>query len=142
MTTTSVPHQHGTRATYRLWRYGPIAIAIAAAATALVAATARAADVPLTIDGEQIPVAGFVTMTVLACSIGLLLAGALARWAPQPRATFVWAAVALTFASVILPLAADTDTATKVVLVTTHVVAGAIVIPAFARSLPPQRPDR
>ena len=142
MTTTSVPHQHGARATHSLWRYGPIAIAAAAAATALVAATARAADVPLTIDGEQIPVAGFVTMTVLACSIGLLLAGGLARWAPQPRATFVWAAVALTFASVILPLAADTDTATKVVLVTTHVVAGAIVIPVFARSLPPRRPNR
>ena len=77
MTTTSVPHQHGARATHSLWRYGPIAIAAAAAATALVAATARAADVPLTIDGEQIPVAGVVTMTVLACSIGLLLAGAL-----------------------------------------------------------------
>ena len=95
MTTTSVPRRHGRRATRGLWRPGPIAI-VTAAATALVAATARAADVPLTIDGEQIPVAGVVTMTVLACSIGLLLAGALARWAPRPRATFTWVAVALT----------------------------------------------
>jgi hypothetical protein len=141
MTTTSVPHQHGARATHSLWRYGPIAIAAAAAATALVAATARAADVPLTIDGEQIPVAGFVTNTVLACSIGLLLAGALGRWAPRPRATFTWAAVALTVASFIPSLTADTDTATKVVLVTSHVVAAAIVIPVFARSLPPRRPN-
>ena len=95
---------------------------------------------PLTIDGEQIPVAGFVTMTVLACSIGLLLADALRRWAPQPRATFTWAAVALTVASFIPSLTADTDTATKVVLVTAHVVAAAIVIPAYARSLPPGVP--
>jgi hypothetical protein len=142
MTTTSVPHERSARATRSLWRSGLLAIAAAAAATALVAATARAADVPLTVDGEQIPVAGFATMTVLACSIGLLLAVALARWAPQPRAAFVWAAVALTCASFILPLIADTDTATKVVLVTTHVVAAAIVIPAFARSLPQRRPNR
>ncbi len=142
MTTTSVPHERSARTTRSLWRSGPLAIAAAAAATALVAAIARAADVPLTIDGEQIPVSGVATMTVLMSSIGLLLAGALARWAPQPRATFAWVAVALTFASFIPSLTADTDTATKVVLVTAHVVAAAIVIPAFARSLPHRHPNR
>jgi hypothetical protein len=50
--------------------------------------------------------------------------------------------VALTVASFIPSLTADTDTATKVVLVTTHVVAAAIVIPVFARSLPHRRPNR
>ena len=52
MTTTSVPHERTARATPGLWRSGPLAIAVAATATALVAATARAAGVPLTIDGE------------------------------------------------------------------------------------------
>jgi hypothetical protein len=140
MTTTSVPLEHGERTKRSLWRSGAIATAAAAAATALVAATARAADVPLTIDGEQIPVAGFATMTVLACSVGLLLAGALARWAPRPRATFAWTATALTIASFIPSLTADTDTATKVVLVTAHVVAAAIVIPSVARALPHRHP--
>ena len=48
----------------------------------------------------------------MAETIGLLLAGALGRWAPQPRATFTWAAVALTVASFIPSLTTDTDTAT------------------------------
>ena len=52
MTTTSVPHERTARATPGLWRSGPLAIAVAATATALVAATARAAVCP-TIDGEQ-----------------------------------------------------------------------------------------
>jgi hypothetical protein len=140
MTTTTLPHERRARTTRSLWRSGPLAIAAVAAATALVAAIARAADVPLTIDGERIPVGGFAVMTVLMSSIGLLLAGAVARWAPHPRATFAWAAVALTAASFVPSLAADTDTATKVVLVTTHVVAAAIVIPAFTRALPHRRP--
>ena len=139
MTTTSVPHQPSARATGSLWRSGPLAIAAAAAATALVAAAARAADVPLTVDGEQIPVSGFATMTVIVSAMGLLLAAALARWAPRPRATLAWTGVALTLASFIPSLTADTDTATKVVLVTTHVVAAAIVIPVFARALPAKR---
>ena len=142
MSTTSVPHERSARTTRSLWRSGPLAIVVAAAATALVAAIARAADVPLTVDGERIPVSGIATMTVMVSSIGLLYAGALARWARHPRATFVWTAVALTFASFVPSLTADADTATKLVLVTTHVVAAAIVIPAFARSLPHRHPNR
>ena len=84
MTTTSVPHERSARTTRSLWRSGPLAIVVAAAATALVAAIARAADVPMTVDGERIPVSGFATMTVMVSSIGLLYAGALARWARSP----------------------------------------------------------
>jgi len=141
MTTTSVPHERVARATPSLWLSALVAIVAAAAATALVAAVARAADVPLTIDGKEIPVAGFAMMTVMVSAVGVLLAAALGRWAPRPRATFTWVAVALTLASFVPPLTADTDTATKVVLVTTHVVAAAIVIPALARALPDRHPE-
>ena len=50
--------------------------------------------------------------------------------------------MALTFASFVPSLTADTDTATKLVLVIAHVVAAAIVIPAFACSLPHRHPNR
>ena len=122
-----------------LWRPGVTAAVVAAVATSLVAGAARAVDVPLAIEGEQIPVAGVAMMTMLCSAVGLLLAGALKRWTPGPRAAFTWVAVALTAVSFVPSVSADADTATKVVLVATHVVAAAIVVPVIVRSLPARR---
>ena len=123
----------------RLGRNGAVAIAVAAVATSLVAVVAGAADVPLEIEGEEIPAAGFAMSTVALSALGLLLAGALKRWAPRPRATFAWAAAVLTALSFVPSVSADASTATKVVLVATHLVAAAIVVPVVVRALPTRR---
>jgi hypothetical protein len=119
-----------------LWRTGAGAGVLAAAATTAVAAVALALEVPLAVEGEQIPLAGFAQMTILCTVIGVLLAKALARWAARPRRTFTAATVALTALSVVPDLAMPATAATKAVLVATHVVAAAIVIPSVARRLP------
>ncbi|HEY8547635.1 MAG TPA: DUF6069 family protein, partial [Acidimicrobiales bacterium] len=118
-----------------LLRAGSLSILVAAVATTAVAAGARAADVPLTIEGEQIPVTGFAVMTVLWAGVGLLLAAAIRRWAPAPPTTFAWLATALVLVSFVPSLTADASTATKVVLVVTHVVAAVIVVPVVVRVL-------
>ena len=125
-----------------LWRTGVVATVAAAAATTIVAAIASAADVPLAVDGEEIPVAGFATMTAMWSVVGIVMAWAMGRWTPRPRATFVTTTVVLTLVSFVPSITADTDTATSVVLCITHVVAAAIVIPLLASRLPERRPER
>jgi hypothetical protein len=102
-----------------------------AVATMLVAAVARAADVSLEIDGKAIPVAGFATMTLLGAVLGFGLAVALKR-----RGRFVAVCSVLTAASLIPSITQPDDTATKVVLVVTHLVAAAVIVPMLARQLP------
>ena len=138
-TTTATPATGSGAHTTGLWRVGLAATAAAALATVLVAAGARAADVPLAIDGEEIPIAGFATMTALWSVVGILMAAAMGRWVRRPRATFVGTAVVLTALSFVPSVTADTDTATSVVLVAAHLVAAAIVVPALASRLPARR---
>jgi hypothetical protein len=113
-----------------LIRAGAIGGVIGAAATMLVAAVARAADVPLEIDGKVIPLAGFATMTLLGAILGVGLAAAL-----KERGRFVAVCAVLTAASMIPSIAEPDDTATKVVLVATHLVAAAVIIPMLVREL-------
>jgi Family of unknown function (DUF6069) len=121
------------------WRTGARAGVVAAVATTAVAAVALAVDVPLEVDGEQIPLAGFAQMTLLCTAIGLVLAKALGRWAAAPRRTFTTATVVLTALSLAPDVAVSATTATKLVLVTTHLVAAAILIPPLAGRLPDRR---
>jgi hypothetical protein len=102
-----------------------------------VAAIARAMDVPLEVDGEPIPVAGFATVTIAAVGIGLALAAGL-----QHRHRFVVATVALTAVSLVPSIALPDHTATRVVLVLAHLIAAAIVIPLLASQLPERPPAR
>lgn len=105
----------------------------AAAVVTAVAAVADAAGVPLAIDGEVIPLAGFAQMTFLGAVLGGLLLAGLNRWSVAPRRRFLQITVALTALSCAPSLALPPDTATRAVLVATHVVAAAIVIPVLAR---------
>jgi hypothetical protein len=107
--------------------------AVAAVVTTAVAAAAVAADVPLQIDGEAIPLAGFAQMTLLGATLGGLIAAALNRFSAQPRSWFVPAAVVLTALSCVPSLAWPPDVATKAVLVATHLLAAAIIVPTLAR---------
>ena len=106
---------------------------VAAAVTTAVAAAAHAAGVPLAVDGEMIPLAGFAQMTLLGAVIGGVLLAVLNRCSRNPRRRFLEATVALTALSCIPSVALPPDAATKVTLVTLHLLAAAMIVPALAR---------
>ena len=114
---------------------GLTAVAVAAAATATVAAAGEFTGISLVVGGAPIPVPGFVVLTALFSVVGLVLALVLARLARHPRTAFVRTTLVLTALSVVPDLLADAFVATKVLLMVTHMVAAAIVIPAIARRL-------
>jgi uncharacterized protein DUF6069 len=114
---------------------GAVATVVASAATPVVAAAGRAAGISLDIAGAPIPVLGFANLTAFFSLIGLVLAVVLARTARRPRHTFVRTTVALTVLSLVPDVIVDAAPATKALLMLTHLVAAAIVIPAVARRL-------
>ncbi|MEV4512271.1 DUF6069 family protein [Dactylosporangium sp. NPDC049525] len=114
---------------------GLVAAALASGATAAVAAAGSAAGISLDVDGAPIPVPGFAMLTAVFSVIGLALAVVMSFKARRPRRTFVRTTVALTVLSLVPDLIADAASATKALLMLTHLVAAAIVIPAVARRL-------
>jgi hypothetical protein len=114
---------------------GAGATVAAAVATALVAAAGEAVGVSLDMGGQPIPPTGFAVMTVMFGALGLVIAAAIRRFARSPRTTWVRTTVALTVLSLVPDLLADAAVATKILLMVTHVVAAAIVIPAVAKRL-------
>ena len=114
---------------------GLTAAAVAAAATATVAAAGEFAGISLVVGGAPIPVFGFAVLTVIFSVVGLVLALVLGRSARRPRTAFVRTTIVLTALSLVPDVLADASAATKVLLMLTHVVAAAIVIPAIARRL-------
>lgn len=78
-------------------------------------------------------------LTVVFGLVGVVLAAALSRWARRPRRTFLVATVALTALSLVPDVLADADVGTRVLLMTTHLVAAAVVVPALARALAGRR---
>lgn len=113
-----------------LLRDGVIAGVVAAVCTAAVAAIARAADVSLEVDGAAVPTLAFAWWTVVGAAVGIVLARVL-----RERRRFVIVTSVATALSLIPAIAAPDDTATRLVLVATHVVTAAIVIPTLARRL-------
>ena len=113
--------------------------AVAAVATTAVAAAADAAGISsFEIDGEVIPLLGFAQMTLLGAVVGGLLAAALRRWSSASASAsrrFVALAAVLTALSCIPSVTMPDDAATKIVLVATHVLAAAIIVPALARQI-------
>jgi peptidoglycan/LPS O-acetylase OafA/YrhL len=105
----------------------------AAAVTAAAAAVVHAAGVPLEVDGEMIPIAGFAQMTFLGAVIGGLLLAVLNRRSDAPRRRFLQTTAVLTALSCVPSVAWPPDAATKIALVTLHVLAAAIIVPALAR---------
>jgi hypothetical protein len=135
-TITSAHPDCVTEARPRLWRPGLAAGAVAAVATTAVAVGARALDVSLEAGGEAFPILGFAQLTVLFTVVGLGIASVLGRRADRPRAVWVKTAVALTALSFVPDLLLDADMGTKVTLMSTHVVAAAVVVPVVVRRLP------
>jgi hypothetical protein len=119
-----------------LLRNGAAAIVVAAVATPAVAAAGQAIGISLDIAGAPIPASGFATLTVVFSVIGLLIALGLRRFARHPRTTWIRTTVALTVLSLVPDVLIDAAIATQVLLMVTHLVAAAIVIPVVARRLP------
>ena len=118
-----------------LWATGTAAGLVASVATVGIAAFARAVDVPLTVGGEAIPMFGFAQLTLVASIIGTVIALGMSHRARRSRHTFVTTTIVLTSLSIVPDVLADAQTATRVALALTHVVAAAIVIPALASRL-------
>ncbi|MFE9190199.1 DUF6069 family protein [Micromonospora sp. NPDC007208] len=134
--TATVNTTHAATSTIgALTRTGVAATVAASAATMAVAAAGHLAGVSLDLGGAAIPVTGFGVLTAVFSLIGVLIAALLARFARHPRRTFVRTGVVLTVLSLVPGAIADTGTATKGLLMLTHLVAAAIVIPAVARRL-------
>ena len=107
----------------------------AAAVTAAAAASVHAAGVPLAVDHQMIPVAGFAQLTLVGAVLGGLIAAAAKRFSAVPRRRFFETTAVLTALSCVPSVAMPPDVATKLSLVTLHVLATAIIVPVLARHL-------
>jgi hypothetical protein len=135
MTTTVNTTRAAASSIGTLTRTGVVVAAVASAATMSVAAVGHAAGISLDMGGAPIPVAGFGTLTAVFSLVGLVLAAVLSRTTRSPRRAFVRTTVVLTVLSLVPDVIADAGPATKALLMTTHLIAAAIVIPAVARRL-------
>jgi hypothetical protein len=134
MTATTLTATPSTTTRPTVWRAGLVAGIAAAAATTVVALAAKAIDVPVAIDGEAIPVLGFAQLTLFFTGVGVLLARFIGR-----RPAFRTTTLVLTAASLVPDVLVSASVATKLTLMTSHLVAAAIVIPVLARRLPDHR---
>ena len=129
------PTSIAPRTSRHLVRTGGLAGVVAGGAATAAAAVAHAAGVSLAVGGQEIALVGFATVTFVCVAIGAVLAAVLARTVRRPQRVFVTTTVVLTALSLVPDLLADAATATKLTLMTTHVVAALIAIPMLARRL-------
>jgi hypothetical protein len=132
--TNSVDTPRATSTIGALIRTGVVTAVVASAATMAVAAAGHAAGISLDMGGVPIPITGFGLLTAIFSLVGVGIA-MVARVARRPRRVFVRTTVVLTVLSLVPDAIADAGPATKALLMTTHLVAAAIVIPAVARRL-------
>jgi hypothetical protein len=128
-----------------LWPVGLVAALIAAIASVLVYAAARAAGVPMELtevfedEFARMPVINMALAALLEGGVaGTALAAACQRWSRRPRSWFVALTTIGLIASFALPIFSDASTATKVVLSVSHVVVAAIIVPSLALTLAPR----
>lgn len=119
-----------------VWKHGIGAAVVASVATTAIAAVASATGVTFAgPDGSSIPLLGFAQLTMIFSLIAVGIAAVLARRARHPRSTFVRTCVVLLVLSVVPDVTFGFDAASAAVLILTHVVAAAIVVPVLARRL-------
>jgi hypothetical protein len=135
MTTTAHTTRTAASSIGSLVGSGVAATAAASAATMAVAAAGHAAGISLDVAGAPIPVTGFGVLTAVFSLVGVVLAVVLAYRSRNPRRAFVRTTVVLTVLSLVPDVIADAGAATKALLMLTHLVAAAIVIPVIARRL-------
>jgi hypothetical protein len=86
-----------------------------------------------------VPLPAYVPATLVATAVGTAVAAQLARRVAGPRQAWTTVAWILAVLSCAQPFLAAPDTATAVVLASSHLAAAAIVIPGIARTLPAAR---
>ncbi len=133
--TVTTPAPTATAPRQPIWRHGVAAAVAASVVTTVLAAVASAAGVSFEIDGKPIPLLGFAQLTLIFSLIGVGMAAVMARKARRPRSTFVRTTVALTALSCVPDLTFGFDAASAATLITLHVVAATIVVPAVASRL-------
>jgi hypothetical protein len=133
----SSPASGGASAAPRksLVKGGLAAIVVAAVATTLIALIGRSAGNSLEVGGAPIQLSGFAMMTVIFAGLGLILAVILARTARRPRTVFVRTTIVLVVLSFVPDLLVSAAASTRLLLMCTHLVAAAIVVPVIARRL-------
>ena len=115
-------------------RRSTLTVGVAAAViTTAAAAVVHAIGVPLKVDGEMIPLAGFGQMTLLGAVIGGVLLAVLNRRSHAPRRRFLQATAVLTALSCVPSVVWPPDAPTKATLVALHLLAAAIIVPVLAR---------
>ena len=119
-----------------VWTTVAVATLAAAAGTEALVALAGAVGTDVAIQGQELK-AGGCAVAVLMCMVaGAALLAAVRRWAASPARTWVRTAIALTALSVVPDLAVpDTAVGSRIVLMSAHMLAAAIIIPAVARRL-------
>jgi hypothetical protein len=129
-----------TARTSGVWKTVAATTLAAAIATEAVVALARATGIDVAIQGQDLKPGGCSTILLMCMVAGVAVLAAVRRWASSPARTWVRATVALTVLSLVPDLTVpDTATSSRIVLMTAHLVAAAIVIPALARKLPASR---
>jgi peptidoglycan/LPS O-acetylase OafA/YrhL len=119
-----------------VWKHGVASAVVASVATTVLAAIASAAGVSFADStGASIPIAGFAQLTLVFSLVGVGIAAVMARKVRRPRPTFVRTAVALTALSFVPDLTFGFDASSAATLITLHIVAAAIVVPALAGRL-------
>jgi Family of unknown function (DUF6069) len=123
-----------------VWKTVAAAALAAAAATEALVALSGAAGNTVAIQGAELKPGGCAVMVVICVAVGAALLAGVRRWASSPARTWVRTTVGLTALSFVPDLAvSDTSTSSRLVLMTAHAVAAAIVIPAVARKLSESR---
>ena len=129
-----------------VWQVSYLAGLAASVAVEVWGLAARAIGVPMRAAGLGSHHAGPVTVGMFA--LGTMVVTfwftfavvLIARFAENPKRTYLRTALPLLALSLAVPLtAADTATSTKLTLAVAHLIAGAIIIPIVARRLPRTR---
>ena len=145
MTTASIPDTSSSAVgTTRVRRVKPgrpllrttVRSGIAAAvAVSAFAAVSHGAGVSFRVGGERIPVAGFAQMTLFGAMLGGVLAAVLDGRSTRARHRFLQVTILLAAVSCVPSVALPDDTASKLALIATHLIAAAIVVPALYRKI-------
>ena len=133
-----------------VWLVSTAAVLAGALVTGVYEFVARAIGVPFNValpgtgvEPAAIPATGLAWAVAELGLIGIVIAVCLTRWAKRPRSTWKRTAWTLTALSLVPSLIAVTDSyATNIMLVISHLVAAAVIVPAVAARLAERNPRR
>jgi hypothetical protein len=140
-TRTNTPSKSGSR-TAAVARALAGSALVACATTEALTGVVRAGGVHLAINthaasgGTPIGFGACATMVAMVLAPTVLIVAAISRWATEPARTW-YRVTAVLFAASFIPdlVEPGTSTATRLTLMTTHVVAAALIVPTVGRRL-------